>query len=203
MSPAASTPKPIAFASKKRGFYAFCAAVLTLLSFLPGTGEAAAGACRPTEEMFKNHDTSAAGIAVPETAFLKGDGSETSLRDYRGKAIVLNFWATWCAPCVKEMPQLDRLSALVRGNGVEVLAVSEDRKGLVLAPRFYRKNNLNDLDVLVDRKSALSRALKIRGLPSTVLITPDGREIGRVTGIAEWDSPDIVDYVRNCLGSSS
>ena len=133
------------------------------------------------------------------SGFLTGERVKKTLNDYRGRGIVLNFWATWCAPCVIEMPQLDRLAALVKGNGVDVLTISVDRKGLVLAPKFYKENKLMDLPVLVDDKSKLSRAFKVKGLPTTILIGADGVEIGRVLGITEWDSTEVVDFVRTHL----
>ncbi len=202
MSSAASTPKRFVFASKKRVFLRLLWFAAIIIATDIGHSEASsdgADACLASGQVFKNFQSTRSKPPVPDTKFLAEDGSERSLSDYLGKGIVLNFWATWCAPCVREMPQLDRLAALVRGNGIDVLAISEDRKGMELAPKFYKKNKLNDLPVLVDQKSGLLRALKIKGLPSTILINPQGQEIGRVTGIAEWDSIEIVDFLRNCL----
>jgi thiol-disulfide isomerase/thioredoxin len=196
---AASTPKPFVFASKKRVllrmFNIFALIVLVLLS-ASGSGIASSDIQERAKDVFTNFDRARTTDDVPSVQFLAGDGSKRSLNDYRGKGIVLNFWATWCAPCVREMPQLDRLSALVKGNGIEVLTISEDRKGQELAPKFYKQNGLNDLPVLVDVKSGLSRALKVKGLPTTVLIDSHGKEIGRILGIAEWDSSEIVGFVR-------
>jgi thiol-disulfide isomerase/thioredoxin len=202
MNPAASTPKPFIFASKKRFFahlFGITAFTIGAAVAFPAGSLAKVDACLTSDRVFKNFQPDENKTTVPNTTFLAGDGSERTLADYRGKGIVLNFWATWCAPCVREMPQLDRLAALVRGNGVEVLTVSEDRKGMELAPAFYKKNNLNDLPVLIDIKSGLSRAIKAKGLPTTVLIDPDGKEVGRVLGVAEWDSPETVKFVRDCL----
>lgn len=203
MSPAASTPNPFVFASKKRvSGRLLCMALIigALGAGYPRPGLGGEENCQASERVFRNFQPASSDKPVPDTPFLAGDGSKRTLGDYRGKGIVLNFWATWCPPCVREMPQLDRLAALVRGNGVEVLTISEDRKGMELAPKFYKKNALKDLPVLVDQKSGLLRSLKVKGLPSTILITADGREIGRVLGVAEWDSIEIVDFVRKCLG---
>jgi len=202
MSPAASTPNPIVFASKKRILARLLGMTMIIGivgTSVPGTSFADAKACQLSGDVFRNYQPAKSNSSVSDAQFLAGDGSKVSLQDYRGKGIVLNFWATWCAPCVREMPQLDRLAALVRGNAIEVLTISEDRKGMELAPKFYEKNKLRDLPVLVDEKSGLLRAFKIKGLPSTVLINAEGQEIGRVLGIAEWDSAEIVDFVRKCL----
>jgi len=202
MSPAASTPNLIDFASKKRVITRLLGMALIVGmvgTSHPGTSFAETEACQLSGDVFRNYQPAKSINSVPDTQFLAGDGSKVSLQDYRGKGVVLNFWATWCAPCVREMPQLDRLAALVRGNAIEVLTISEDRKGMVLAPKFYEKNKLRDLPVLVDEKSELLRAFNIKGLPSTVLINAEGQEIGRVLGIAEWDSAETVDFVRKCL----
>lgn len=174
---------------------------LTLLSAFPGrTYGAPANSCIPEPGVLDNYIATNPATAVPQATFLRADGSETSLTAMQGTGLVINFWATWCAPCVREMPQLDRLSAFVKDNGIEVLAISEDRKALNVAPKFYKTHNLKDLPVLADPKGRLMRAFKAPGLPLTVLVNTKGEEVGRVVGPAEWDSIEIVDFVRQCLG---
>ena len=134
---------------------------------------------------------------VPST---DAGGNPKTLADYRGRGVVVNFWATWCAPCVREMPQLDRLRKLLKGDGLEVLALDEDRAGAPLAEKFFRENGIRNLDILVDRGGKVLRAAKIRGLPTTLLINPGGLEVGRVEGVAEWDSGEAVAFLKRCLG---
>lgn len=165
------------------------------------SAHAAAAQCIPPKGLFGNYQSVDPALPVPDVPFLNHAGEEISLASYKGKGIVLNFWATWCAPCVREMPQLDRLSAFVKDNNIEVLTVSEDRKGLVSAPKFYKTHNLNDLPVLADPKGRLMRAFSAPGLPLSVLINKQGQEIGRVVGPAEWDSVEIVAFIRNCLAA--
>jgi len=136
---------------------------------------------------------------VSDLPFFAAGGKEISLKDYRGRGVLLNFWATWCPPCVREMPQLDNLKALIKNQGIDVLTVSIDREGEKIIREFYDINNLTNLDVLHDRKGKLLRASKIIGLPGTLLISPEGMEIGRVLGAAEWDEPTIVNYLLKCL----
>jgi len=133
---------------------------------------------------------------VPKVTFFDQADKPRTLAEHRGKGVVLNFWATWCAPCVREMPSLDRLQALVEKDGIVVLPLSIDREGLPVAKRFYEKNELRNLPVLVDKTREALHRLSIRGLPTTVLIDPSGNEIGRVTGENVWDSPETINFLR-------
>ena len=136
---------------------------------------------------------------IPSVAFLDGAAKNRTLKDYLGRGVVLNFWATWCGPCVREMPHLDRLNALIRKNGIDVLVMSEDRNGAKLVEKFFQINGLKHLLPLRDPKGKLMRRLAVRGLPTTILIDSLGREVGRVVGPVEWDKPDVVAFIRRLL----
>ncbi len=136
---------------------------------------------------------------VPDMAVLTAD-CETSLAAYRGKVVVLNFWATLCAPCVREMPSLDRLQAMLGGDELEVVALSEDRGGMPLVVRFYEKYGLEHLARYLDPLGRVAAVLGVVGMPTTVLIDREGREIGRMVGPTEWDSPAALALVRSVLG---
>jgi len=140
------------------------------------------------------------GEGALDTPFFNGEKEEITIASLKGKGVILNFWATWCAPCVREMPALDRLAVLLKGTGVEVIAVSEDRKALNKIKPFYDANNLKNLGVYYDVKSALSRKVGVQGLPTTVLIAADGQIAGRVLGVLEWDAPETVNYLVETLG---
>jgi thiol-disulfide isomerase/thioredoxin len=137
----------------------------------------------------------------PTATFLDAEGNEKSLFDFRGKGLVLNFWATWCAPCVKEMPALDRLAAAAGGRGLQVLALSADRAGAPVVRTFYEVNDISHLPVAIDTQGRVARAIGITGLPTTVLYDAAGREVGRVIGVAEWDTPAVLDFLAGCLAA--
>lgn len=124
---------------------------------------------------------------VPDVAFKSAEGAELKLSDFRGRYVLLNFWATWCAPCKKEMPALDRLQADFGGDRFEVLTVATGRNSLAGIARFFREGKIENLPMMTDLSSELAQAMSVLGLPITVLIDPEGREIARLQGDAEWD----------------
>ena len=125
---------------------------------------------------------------VPETTFTDPDGGTFSLADYRGKYLLVNFWATWCAPCRAEMPALDALQAEFGGDDFEVLTIATGRNTLSGITRFFEDTNVVNLPILLDPKQTLARDMAVLGLPVSVLVDPEGREIARMRGDAEWYS---------------
>lgn len=124
---------------------------------------------------------------------------DVSLQDFAGKVVVLNFWATWCPPCVAEMPSLDRLQTALGPEGVEVVAVSEDRGGFRQVDPFFEARGLEALERYVDEGGRLARHFGVKAMPTTVLIGPDGVPVGAVEGAAEWDSPEAQALLRKLL----
>ncbi len=128
------------------------------------------------------------------------DGRQISSRDWQGKATIVNFWATWCAPCIREMPSLVRLQQRLGGKAFTVIALSQDRKGFDVIKPFIAEHELKALPVYHDPKSRSALALKIRALPTSVLFDRQGRELGRLAGHAEWDSDEAVALIEHYLG---
>ena len=140
---------------------------------------------------------------LPELRFTDGEGQALSLGDFRGRPILLNLWATWCVPCRKEMPTLDRLQIAIDKSQLLVLPLSIDRKGAPVVKQFYEELGLKALGLFVDQSGRASSELNAGGLPTTLLIDRDGREVGRKIGPAEWDSPEMIALIREHLGLPS
>ncbi len=138
----------------------------------------------------------APGAEVPEIHFTTADGMSKTLADYRGKGVVLNFWATWCVPCVAEMPALAKLAQRVRDADVAVLPLSSDHGGAPAVEKFYQQRDVEGLPVLLDPRGEAARTFGTRGIPTTVLIDRDGHERGRLEGGADWGSDEAVAAVR-------
>nr|WP_246526986.1 TlpA disulfide reductase family protein [Plastoroseomonas hellenica] len=139
---------------------------------------------------------------MPEFGFTDAEGASKSPADFPGKALLVNFWATWCPPCVAEMPALDRLQAMLASEGIQVLALSSDRGGRAQVEPFYQRNSLRNLGVWLDPRGAAGRAFGVRGLPTTVLIDRSGSEVARAEGAAEWDAPAMVAAIRRLAGAA-
>lgn len=140
---------------------------------------------------------------LPEFGFTDADGRAITLAAYRGRGVVLNCWATWCPPCKEEMESLDQLARLVADAGIAVLPLSSDDGGAAAVQRFYDRQGLRSLPVLLDAKLAAGHALGIQGLPTTLLVGPDGLERGRFEGKADWAAPAMVARIRGLVGSAA
>jgi len=140
---------------------------------------------------------------LPDIHFENGQGEAMSLADFRGKVVLLNIWATWCAPCRREMPTLERLQTELGGPDFEVVALSIDRNGLPVVKEFYDDLGLQELGMYLDASGKASRELSALGVPTTLLIDREGNELGRLAGPAEWDSPEMMAFIRGYIERQS
>ena len=138
---------------------------------------------------------------VPAVRFMDASGRVMTLEDFRGRVVVLNIWATWCTPCVAEMPMLDRLQQQLGEEDAIVLALSIDRGGQEAVQEFYQRTGVTHLKVFVDPTMRAQSDLGLLGLPTTLIIDRDGRERGRLVGPAEWDDAAAVDLVRRAMAA--
>jgi thiol-disulfide isomerase/thioredoxin len=133
---------------------------------------------------------------LPSIQFEDEQGQTRSLADFKAKVVVLNIWATWCVPCRREMPTLDRLQGNQGGPDFDVVPISIDRGGIDAIRKFYAETAVQKLAMYADRSGQVLRAVGAIGLPTTLIINRDGQEVGRITGPAEWDSTEIIQFIR-------
>jgi len=147
----------------------------------------------------RNFTPAVAGEPVPRLEFRAKDGKDRNFSDFSGRIVLVNFWATWCLPCIREMPSLVRLQKARGGEDFTVIALSQDLRGWPVVTPFIEKNGLAALPVYWDPNTGISRAFQIKGLPTSILLDRKGREIGRLAGHAEWDSAEalaLIDFYR-------
>jgi thiol-disulfide isomerase/thioredoxin len=137
---------------------------------------------------------------APEISFVSEDGAEHHLNEFLGHGMVVNLWATWCVPCVAEMPALAKLARTLSPADIAVLPLSSDRGGVPVVRRFYEDRAITGLPVLLDPKGAAVRAVAVRGIPVTLIIDKEGREQARLEGSADWSTPEAAARVLALVG---
>ncbi|MDD3371162.1 MAG: TlpA disulfide reductase family protein [Alphaproteobacteria bacterium] len=172
----------------KKAFVSLCLAAL-LLAFRPLLAQA--GEIGAVTYSF-------APKPAPPLVFRDAEGTQHALSDYRGRYVLLHIWATWCPYCVGEMATLDALQGRTNPQRLTVIPLSEDHTdGAVGA--FYRTHNITHLPVALDTAGRAPGAFKLPGLPSSVVIDPQGREVARLEGLTDWASPEAEDFLKNAM----
>lgn len=138
-----------------------------------------------------------------ETVFVGEDGQPMTLGAFKGQYTVLNFWATWCAPCRKEMPTLEALDKAFEGKGLDVVTIATGRNPAPAIDKFFTEIGVENLTKHLDPKQALARDMAVLGLPVTVVLDRDAREIARLTGDADWDAPEAIAILTALVESGS
>lgn len=133
---------------------------------------------------------------APDIGFIDAAGKQHHLSEFHGHGMVVNLWATWCSPCVEEMPSLAALSKALAPNDIAVLPLSSDHNGAKAVEAFFVREKITDLPVLLDPEGAAVRAFDAPGLPTSVVINKQGQEVGRVLGAANWSAPEAIAMVR-------
>jgi len=136
---------------------------------------------------------------IADIGFLDAAGTTRHLRDFAGKGVLLNLWATWCGPCVAEMPSLARLAERTADRGIVVVPLCTDRGGVSTVEQFYRAHRIAGLMVASDPTGAVTEMLNLRGLPTTLVIDRAGRERARLEGGTDWASPDALSLLGELI----
>jgi thiol-disulfide isomerase/thioredoxin len=146
-------------------------------------------------------------LKLPDLAFEDGSGQPKKLSDWQGKTVLVNLWATWCVPCRKEMPALDRLQTKLKGPNFEVVAINIDTRDPEKPKNFLKDANLTALGFFNDEKAKVFQDLRgvgrALGMPTSVLVDAKGCEIATIAGPAEWDSDDAAKLIRAAVGPAA
>ena len=186
--------------AKKFSIAAAVAAVVISAVFYLRWGGPVAGP--PITGWMQNFTPAAAIRPAPPSPFFAPGGERRTLADFRGRVVLVNFWATWCAPCLREMPSLRRLHTRLAGPDFTVLALAQDLKGWPVIEPFIRRLGLGSLPVFLDRGGVFARDIGVKGLPTSILFDRSGAELGRLIGVAEWDSPEAVALLTYYIGTT-
>ncbi len=138
-------------------------------------------------------------VEISAKSFLNENGDKTSLDAYKGKLVLLNIWATWCPPCLAEMPSIDALQAELGGDDFQVVTVAMGRNPVASIKKFFANNNIENLPILRDPKQKFARSISVIGLPTTIIINPEGQEIGRLIGDADWHGDAAITVIKAML----
>ncbi len=138
---------------------------------------------------------------LPNISFNDEAGTPLTLESWRGRVVLLNIWATWCGPCRAEMPTLDSLQGRFGGEHFEVVALSLDRAGVAAVRAFYDEVGLERLAVYIDQSGQAAQDLGVSGIPTSILIDGDGRELGRYVGATEWNTPEMIAFFEDLIGT--
>lgn len=186
---------------KRAALAGLLACVIVAIS--PAHASADDTTCPPKGGTLPNFRPTTPPAPVPDEPFVTGKDKLGTLADFRGKGVVLNFWATWCVPCVREMPDFSRLQDKLAADGgrATVVTLSQDRGGRPVVERFFDKKKISNLPGFLDVRGRLGRKMKVRGLPTTILINAEGLEVGRVIGSAEWDHDEALKLIQACVSA--
>lgn len=179
--------------------------ILTLLSAIAFASPALAiKVLNPHAQAFKDMVKQGSNKPIPEITYYDLAGKPHNLKEHRGKVILLHFWATWCPPCIQELPTLDALQHHMREMAaigdierqpIEVVPISLDFRSLEGVKNFYNMRKIRDIPILFDKGNTAFYAFGVKNLPTTIIISPRGKEVGRVEGNYQWNLPEVEEYL--------
>jgi len=122
---------------------------------------------------------------------------DINLEDYKGKLLILNFWATWCAPCKEEMPSLDNLQTNIDLNNLKIFPINIGQENLAKSELFFKKLNIKNLDIYLDPPITLAKKFSLRGVPTTIFFNKEGKEFARVIGSIDFDNKEFINWLKS------
>ena len=122
---------------------------------------------------------------------------DVNLDDYNGKLIILNFWATWCAPCREEMPSLDSLQANINLNNLKIFPINIGQENLAKSETFFKDLNIKNLDIYFDSPITLAKKFSLRGVPTTIFFNKEGEEFARIIGSIDFNNKEFITWLKS------
>ena len=129
--------------------------------------------------------------------FMDMNQKDVNLDDFKGKLVILNFWATWCVPCKKEMPSLDDLQSNTKLNNLKIFPINIGGENLSKSESFFKELNIKNLDIYIDAPITLAKKLSLRGVPTTILFNKQGREFARIIGSIDFNDKKFINWLKN------
>jgi thiol-disulfide isomerase/thioredoxin len=129
--------------------------------------------------------------------FLDGNKKSVKLSDYRGNLVLLNFWATWCAPCKEEMPSLDSLKRNPELDNIKIFPINIGKDSFKKSKKFFTELNIKNLNIYFDNHKTLAKDLKLRGIPTTILFNKEGKEFARIIGSIDFNDDEFLEWIKN------
>ena len=130
-------------------------------------------------------------------AFLDSNQDIIELNNYKGKLVILNFWATWCTPCKKEMPSLDSLKSNKVLDNLEIFPINIGKDNLTKSQKFFSELNIINLDIYFDNPITLTKELSLRGVPTTIIFNKKGKEFARIIGSIDFSDKNFIEWLSN------
>ena len=176
-------------------FYIYILLILTTISFATDTKSKNVEINNFLKGELKDFALSKEKNNISNFVFNDHKEKKIYFSDFNGKILLVNFWATWCVPCIKEMPSLDRLKSKINNN-FDVIAISIDRDGIDKVKTFFEENKINKLEKYFDIKNYLAKEMNIIGVPSSFFIDKEGNVLGYFQGDMEWDNNDVINFIN-------
>jgi len=169
----------------------------------PSAGGAGNAAVPPISGTVQNFTPTNPGRPAPIDRFYDAGGQELTLQGFGNKVVLVNLWATWCAPCLKELPSLDRLQAQLGSDRFQVVAISVDRRGVEAVRPYFEKLKIAHLALYVEPEGHLAQSVGLQVLPSTIVVDSRGLMLGKLIGAAEWDAPEALALVQHYVDQAN